>query len=67
MALKAEVVTTDELQNKETASLPVMSETGIVDVESALESWNNYQELCKQLLDDNDFQKIQLYAYLSYA
>jgi len=60
MALKAELVTNNELQNNETASLPVMSETGIVDVESALESWNNYQELCKQLLDDNDYQKIEV-------
>ena len=44
MGLKAEEVTTEQLENK--ATLPEVSDTGIVDVESALESWNNYQELC---------------------
>lgn len=58
MALKAEVVTNNELQkNNETTSLHVMNETGIVDVENAVESWNAYQELCRRLLDeDEDFQ-----------
>ena len=57
MALKAEIVTTEEENN---STLPVMSETGIVDVENALESWNNYQELCKKLLDESDYQEIEV-------
>lgn len=54
MALKSEIVTPDELHKK--TELATVSDTGIVDVESALESWNNYQDLCKRLLDESDYQ-----------
>ena len=52
MALKAEVVTKDKIQEA-----PAIVDTGVVDVENAVESWNAYQELCGILLDEEkDFQ-----------
>ena len=42
----------------DTKSLTVQTENaGIVDVESKVEAWNNYQELCSRLLNDKDYQE----------
>ena len=56
MAIKtAEVIENEQLQKEETA-LQVMENAGIVDVDSKVEAWNNYQELCTRLLNDKDYQ-----------
>lgn len=34
-----------------------VNETGIVDVETSLQAWQNYQELCTRLLNDGDYQQ----------
>lgn len=56
MALKVDVMDKEELPDTQLATV---SDTGIVDVESALESWNNYQILCDELLDESDYQKFK--------
>ena len=57
MALKGEVIEVKEKETK-TNELQVSTDTQLgVNVEQALEDWNNYQELCRRLLDDSDFQK----------
>ena len=40
----------------EKSIIPVQQEAGILDVEGAVELWNNYQDLCKRLLNDSDYQ-----------
>lgn len=44
-----------EVIDKETA-VQIMESNGIVNVESKVEAWNNYQELCTKLLNDTDYQ-----------
>lgn len=45
---------------------PVSQETGLVnvdnvpDVGTAIQQWDAYQELCKGLLNETDYQKIQV-------
>ena len=47
-------------------SAPAQQESGLVnvdnvpDVETALEQWNVYQKLCKGLLDETDYQEIEV-------
>jgi len=50
---KAELI---ENEKKEETALQVMDNAGIVDVESSVEAWNNYQALCTKLLNDKDYQ-----------
>lgn len=59
MAIKtAEVIEKEELEKEETA-IQIMNDAGIIDVDSKVEAWNNYQELCTRLLNDKDYQMYQ--------
>lgn len=39
-------------------NLPMTNENNVPDVKTAIAQWNAYQELCKGLLNDNDYQEI---------
>ena len=38
-------------------NLPTITENKVVDVDYALKEWRAYQRLCKELLDDSDYQE----------
>lgn len=38
-------------------NLPTTIENNVVDVDHALKEWRAYQRLCKELLDDSDYQE----------
>ena len=40
--------------------LPNMNESNVPDVRVAIEQWDAYQKLCKGLLNDTDYQKIEV-------
>lgn len=40
--------------------LPTMNESNVPDVRVAIEQWDAYQKLCKGLLNDTDYQKIEV-------
>ena len=40
-------------------NLPTITENKVVDVDYALKEWRAYQRLCKELLDDSDYQEYE--------
>ena len=54
MAIKPKVEVIEETKTNEIA--PVENTGAIIDVETSVEAWNNYQELCGKLLSDKDYQ-----------
>nr|WP_295605800.1 hypothetical protein [uncultured Methanobrevibacter sp.] len=40
-------------------NLPTTIENNVVDVDHALKEWRAYQRLCKELLDDSDYQEYE--------
>lgn len=63
MALKGEIITDAPAEKTPVAStseLEIMSDQPpVLDVEKAVEAWNNYLDLCKRLLDSSDYQKYE--------
>lgn len=57
MGLKTEAVKTAEIVEIQEQEPTISNEVAQVNVENAIENWHKYQELCKQLLDDSDYQK----------
>ena len=54
--VKAELIETDQV-NKEAGLINVDS---VPDVDTAIQQWDAYQKLCKGLLNETDYQKIQV-------
>ena len=54
--VRAELIETPQVQ-QETG---LMNVDNVPDVDTALEQWNVYQKICKGLLDENDYQEIEV-------
>ena len=60
MALKGELIEGEVENNSTSSEIEIVeNQTPILDVDQALEAWNNYQELCKKLLDSSDYQQYE--------
>jgi len=59
MAIKPKVEEAKPVQN-EIVTTPATNEMVGMNVEEALQQWNDYQELCKKLLDESDYQPIMM-------
>lgn len=53
---KVEENSLEVVNNTTSAEITSINDVGIVDVDIAVEQWNAYQELCRRLLDDSDYQ-----------
>ena len=54
--VKAELIENPTIQNEPA----LMNAENVPDVDTALEQWDVYQKLCKDLLDESDYQEIEL-------
>ena len=54
--VKAELIGTNEV----TQETGLMNVDNVPDVDTAIQQWDAYQKLCKGLLNETDYQKIQV-------
>lgn len=58
MAIKPIIEEPKDMNNGAITELAPTNEVGIINVDLAVEQWEQYQELCKRLLNETDYQEI---------